>query len=213
MLIPSSLSTDIHTNAIGIGLLLLGRDEASIEWLQRALSSGGMATPGWQVQCYLFLASALAWMDRMEDAHRALAVANRLWPFATVRSLPPTSDSIVGCRTLAHLTCRCVVCRRGFGSLDQRDHAEEDADFGVAPESMLHTDLVARTPTGVPGAMTIRTVELVSLLSRLKPIIIDVALDSWGSSIPDAVGLQGNRAHGPASPKRFRTASVAKCKH
>ena len=186
---------------IGIGLLLLGRDEASIEWLQRALSSGGMATPDWQAQCYLFLASALAWMDRMEDAHRALAEANRLWPLATVRSLPPTMTPR-GLPHPAYLTQMRHV-QEGLRLAGLRDHAEEDADFGVAPESMLHTDLVAPTPTSVPGAMTIRTAELVSLLSRLKPIIIDVALDSWGSSIPDAVGLQGT-GHGASFSERVQ---------
>ena len=137
----------------------------------------------------------------MEDAHRALAEANRLWPFATVRSLPPTMTPR-GLPHPAYLTQMRHV-QEGLRLAGLRDHAEEDADFGVAPESMLHTDLVARTPTSVPGAMTIRTAELVSLLSRLKPIIIDVALDSWGRSIPDAVGLQGT-GHGASFSEKVQ---------
>ena len=186
---------------IGIGLLLLGREEPSIEWLQRALSAGGMAPPIWRAQCYLFIASAFALLGRINAAHSALAEANRLWPFATVRSLPPAMTP----RGLPHpaylMQMRHV--QEGLRLAGLRDHAEEDADFGVAPESMLHTDLVARTPTSVPGAMTIRTAELVSLLSRLKPIIIDVALDSWGSSIPDAVGLQGT-GHGASFSEKVQ---------
>ena len=201
MLIPSRLQTDIHTNEIGIGLLLLGRDEASIEWLQRALSSGGMATLGWQAQCYLFLASALAWMDRMEDAYRALAEANRLWPFATVRSLPPTMTP----RGLPHRAYLAQMrhVQEGLRLAGLRDHADEDADFGVVADSVLQTDLIGPAPISVPGATTIRTDELVSLLSRLKPIKIDVALDSWGRSIPDAVGLQGT-GHGASFSEKVQ---------
>ena len=186
---------------IGIALLLLGDSEASIEWSQRALSSGGMSPPGWQAQCYLFLASALARLGRMGDAHRALADANRLWPFATVRSLPPTMTP----RGLPHPAYLSQMrhVQEGLRLAGLRDHAEEDADFGVAPESMLHTDLIGPTPISVPGATTIRTAELVSLLSRLKPIIIDVALDSWGRSIPDAVGLQGT-GHGASFSEKVQ---------
>jgi adenylate cyclase len=72
-----------------------------------------------------------------------------------------------------------------------RDHADEDADFGSVPDNVLHIDLVEHTPTTAPGATTIRTGKLVNLLARRKPILIDVALDTWGRSIPNAIGLQG----------------------
>ena len=84
-----------------------------------------------------------------------------------------------------------------------RDHADEDADFGVVADSVLQTDLIGPTPISVPGATMIRTDELVSLLSRLKPIKIDVALDSWGRSIPDAVGLQGT-GHGASFSEKVQ---------
>ena len=142
-----------------------------------------------------------AWLGRLGEAHRALADANRLWPFATVRSLPPTMTPR-GLPHPAYLTQMRHV-QEGLRLAGLRDHAEEDADFGVAPESMLHTDLIAPTPISVPGATTIRTGELVSLLSRLKPIIIDVALDSWGRSIPDAVGLQGT-GHGASFSEKVQ---------
>jgi rhodanese-related sulfurtransferase len=73
----------------------------------------------------------------------------------------------------------------------------KDIDFGIQPVSDLHTDLVARTPLEVPGAKTIRTPGLTTLLSQTKPLLIDVALDSWGYSLPGAVGLQGI-GHGAA---------------
>jgi adenylate cyclase len=34
-------------------------------------------------------------------------------------------------------------------------------------------------------------VQAINVLARLKPILIDVALDTWGRSIPNAIGLQG----------------------
>ena len=72
-----------------------------------------------------------------------------------------------------------------------RDHAEEGADFGVPEITEPHADLIGRTPTLVRGAKTIRTDELADLMARQEPILIDVALRSWGRSIPGAIGLQG----------------------
>ena len=71
-----------------------------------------------------------------------------------------------------------------------RDHAEEDADFGVASDDKLHQDLIGLTPTTAPGATTIRTAELERLLAERKPIVIDLLVYSWGRSIPGAVGLK-----------------------
>jgi adenylate cyclase len=169
--------------------LMLGRDEASIEWYQRALAAGGMAPPTWRAQCYLFMASAFALIVRPDDAHRSLAESNRLWPFATVRSLPPTMTPR-GLPDPAYLAQMRHV-QEGLRFAGLRDHADEEADFGVAPDNVLHTDLVGHTPTAPLVATTIRTGELVNLLARLKPILIDVALDTWGQSIPNAIGLQG----------------------
>ena len=43
--------------------------------------------------------------------------------------------------------------------------------------------------------MTIRTRELTDLLRNGQPVLIDVALESWGWSLPGAIGLQGT-GHG-----------------
>ena len=139
------------------------------------------------------MASAFALVGRLSEARRALAEANRLWPFATVRSLLPTMTPR-GLPDPAYLAQMRRV-QEGLRLAGLRDHADEDADFGIAPDSALHADIIARTPITLPGAMTIRTGELADLLSRQKPILIDVALDSWGRSIPGAIGLQGT-GHG-----------------
>jgi len=130
--------------------------------------------------------------SRLDDAHCALTEANRLWPFATRQSLPPTMTP----RGLPHPAYLAQMrhMQEGLRLAGLRDHADEAADFGIAPDSLLHDD-VGNTPTTVPGATTIRTAALVDLVTRQKPILIDVALDSWGQSIPGAIGLQGT-GHG-----------------
>jgi|SRR5271157_4848215 len=71
----------------------------------------------------------------------------------------------------------------------ERDHADEDADFGMVSDRALHP-VIGRTPTDAPGAETIRTVDLRRLLADAKPVVIDTMLNSWGPSIPGAVGLK-----------------------
>ena len=71
-----------------------------------------------------------------------------------------------------------------------RDHADEDADFGVPADGSLHGEAAGRTPTEAPGARTIRTAGLVRLLAEAAPLVIDTVSNSWGRSIPGAVGLK-----------------------
>jgi adenylate cyclase len=190
---------------IGLALLMLGRDEESIEWQQRALAAGGSQPAARRAQSYLFIASAFALIGKLNEAHPSLAEANRLWPFATVRSLLP----IISPRGLpppAYLEQMRHV-QEGLRLAGLRDHADEEADIGVVSDGNLHADLIGVTPIGVPGATTIRTHELANLLEGRKPILIDVALDSWARSLPEAIGLQGT-GHGASFPgtveNRFR---------
>jgi hypothetical protein len=78
----------------------------------------------------------------------------------------------------------------GLRLAGERDHADEDADFGVPADGALETRVAGPTPTGVPGAKTIRTVELVRFLAEAHPVVIDTVSNSWGRSIPGAVGLR-----------------------
>src|SRR5439155_666190 len=72
-----------------------------------------------------------------------------------------------------------------------RDHADEDADFGVAADNKLHPDLAGLTPTSVPGAATIKTPALVPFLAEHQPVVIDTANYSWGISVPGAIARPG----------------------
>ena len=71
-----------------------------------------------------------------------------------------------------------------------RDHAQEDADFGVTADNTLHENVAGPTPTTVRGATTIRTADLERLLAERNAIVIDPLMYSWGRSIPGAVGLK-----------------------
>jgi rhodanese-related sulfurtransferase len=71
-----------------------------------------------------------------------------------------------------------------------RDHADEDADFNVPSSGELSGTLAGWTPTTVPGAVTIRTAELLALLAQRQPVVIDTVTHSTGRSIPGAIGLK-----------------------
>jgi hypothetical protein len=72
----------------------------------------------------------------------------------------------------------------------ERDHAEEEADFGVAADATLHSEFAGLTPTSAPGVTTIRTAEFARFVVQARPLVIDTVSYSWGRSIPGAVGLQ-----------------------
>ena len=203
---PLSLSNRFVYLFIGYALLLLKSDEDSVPWFKRALAGGPMSPPPWRVRCYLYIASAQALAGHPDDARQAMAEANRLWPFATVRSLPPAVTGPRGLPDAALVTLWHRV-QDGLRLAGLRDHADEDADFGVVPGHALQTNLVGYTPMTVLGAATIRTDDLQDLLGRRRPILIDTALNSWGWSLPGAIGLQGS-GHGISLSKlldhRFR---------
>jgi adenylate cyclase len=170
---------------MGFALLLLGRDEESILWTQRALAVATQSATVARAQYDLRLAAANARLGHLDEAHRLVVEANRIWPFDTVRShWPETPSSSVYVGQIE----RFQAALRLAG---HRDHANEDADFGIKADNKLHQDkvLAGLTPTTAPGAKTIRTAELERLLAERRPIVIDPMMNSWGRSIPGAVGL------------------------
>jgi TolB-like protein/rhodanese-related sulfurtransferase len=183
---------------IGTALLMLRRDHESIEAQQRALSLGRTSSSQWRAQRYLMIAYAYALAGLLREAQDAQLRSAELWPHATARNpmLFNPARGIVNPVFRAH----APTIREALGRAGLRDHADEDADLGVNPCATLHADLVAATPMTIPGATTIRTGELVDLLSRKESLLIDVALDSWGLSIPGAIGLQGT-GHGGSFSK------------
>ena len=43
----------------------------------------------------------------------------------------------------------------------------------------------------VPGVTTVTTAALAAMLAEQKPIVLDTVANSWGKSLPGAIGLRG----------------------
>jgi adenylate cyclase len=169
---------------IGWAMLMLGRDEEAINWTQRALTANPNVRPDWRALYTLRIAAADARLGHLDEAHRLVAEANHIWPYDTARSHVP--DDLSRSEVAAQIE-RFQTALRLAG---ERDHANENADFGVASDDKLHENLAGLTPTTVPGATTIRTAELERFLADRKPIVIEPMSYWWGRSIPGAVGLK-----------------------
>jgi rhodanese-related sulfurtransferase len=72
-----------------------------------------------------------------------------------------------------------------------QDYAYETKDWGVKPTSTIkRKDFHAPTPMEVPGAKTVRTVELKEMMSRQPaPVLVDVL--GGKTTIKGAVGMRG----------------------
>jgi len=175
---------------MGQAQAMLGHNEEAVGWHQQALAAAARDTTQWRAECYLFMASAYGLLGRQSEAQRALAEANHLWPYATVRSFRPIHTVPVGLPDRAILPQMRRI-QEGLRLAGLRDHADEEANSNLPEIDQLHADLTGRTPTSIPGATTIRTNELADMIARRRPIMVDVAQGSWGQSIPGAVGLQG----------------------
>jgi adenylate cyclase len=169
---------------LGFALVQLARWEEATVWFERSLAANPEAVRPIRSARYRLLAAAYAMTERPNDAHRAVEEANKLWPFGTVRQNFPENPA----STVLMAQIRKLNEAQRLAGL--RDHAEEDADFGVAADDKLHQDLAGQTPTIVPGAAIIKTAELVRFLAERKPIVIDTALYSWGRSLSGAIGLK-----------------------
>jgi adenylate cyclase len=167
---------------IGSAHLFLGHYEEAIKWLERALAANPRhdEAPG-GLRRKLTAAYALAGKDT--EARRALAAADNDWPFDTVRGHWPDDINMV-------FSAQIRAYQEGLRRAGERDHAEEDADFGVPLDAGLHSGVAGYTPSTAPSAPTIRTAELPQFIATRKPIIIDPLTYFWGYSIPGAVGLK-----------------------
>jgi len=184
----SARNYDLYAQ-MAVALANLGRLQESIVWNQRALAAVPSTYTSMRAQYNLRIGAALTRLGSFREAHRAIVEANRTWPYDTVRSHSPGNPAKqVWVRVIENYQLEL----RAAG---HRDHADEDADFGVPADSDLRQDYAGKTPTTVPGARTIRTAELKEFLDERKPIVIDPLLYFWGRSIPGAIGLE-NAGHG-----------------
>jgi adenylate cyclase len=165
-------------------LQLIGRYDDSITWHQRALAVCPDVTPRLRAYRYLDMASAWALDGHVEEARRAIAEAQRNWPFATVRSSGPANPST------KIFQGQIANYQEGLRVAGLRDHAEEDADFGKAPDAALREEPNGYTPKTAPGVTTIRTRALREFIADRKSVVVDTVALSRGQSIPGAVGLK-----------------------
>ena len=130
------------------------------------------------------LAAAYARTGQVDQAKHFLSEADRLWPYDTVRSHSPPdpSNTVFAAQIRAFQTALRLA--------GERDHADEDADFGVPADGALHSEFAGQTPTTARGVRTIRTADLVQFIAEARPVVVDTVTYSWGQSIPGAVGLQ-----------------------
>jgi adenylate cyclase len=177
---------------IGYGLLVLNHEQESIPWFERALASDADLPPNISSEIYRQMAAAYALMGHPDEAKRVLSEAGRLDHFVTARSDIMWFGSEAAIRQTKRF-------QEGLRVAGLRDHADEDANFSVAPDSKLHHVIQGYTPTTVPGAITIRTNDLRPFLTQSKPIVIDTLWNALGRSLPGAIGLLGSGIGGTFS--------------
>ena len=186
---------------IGYSLTFLGQYDEAILWFQKSLAVNFNDSALNRGNAYAAIAAAQALAGHTEEARLSAAEARRLWPTVTARAYYQFNiTNPVAASQVARL-------RDGLRLAGIRDHADEDADFGLASDDVLHTDYEAPTPTTAPGARTIQTPDLAVLVEQRKPLVLDVSL-RWGRSIPGAVGLWGGGIGGGTSDEyegRLRT--------
>jgi TolB-like protein/DNA-binding winged helix-turn-helix (wHTH) protein/tetratricopeptide (TPR) repeat protein len=169
---------------MAFSMMMAGRYDESAAWFTRALAANPDAPPPLLARRYRNMSASLALAGRLDEARQAAREADRLWPFDTARSTYP-----LDIRSPA-LVAHELVFQRGLRLAGVRDHAEENADFGVEPDITLHPALAGYTPLAAPGAKTIRTGELVHMLDAgTGAVLVDPGTHYWGRSLPGAVAV------------------------
>jgi class 3 adenylate cyclase/TolB-like protein len=181
---PRSPQGFVRFYSIGYALAYLGRYDEAVPWLRKSLASNPSNSIQRRGNMLAAIAATLALGGHMDEARAEAAETARLWPTLTARSyllVAPGSP-------IYH--AQIDQLRDGLRRAGIRDHANEDEDFGLPLDKVLHINYEARTPTTVPGARTIGTHDLASMLGQRKPLVIDAGIP-WGESVPGAIRLWG----------------------
>ena len=167
---------------MGLASLLLGRDEDAITLIQRSTcnESGSQGQP-----------KSIAGLRRpmCEPARSTRQSAG--WPHQTgsgpitrfAVSIPQELSSPVYIQQMRDYQAALRLA-------GARDHADEEADFDAKSEGSLYSEVAGYTPVAAPGVPMVRTAELVPFLADVRPLVIDTVSNSWGRSIPGAIGLK-----------------------
>lgn len=176
---------------LGQALLMAGRCDDAIPWFYKALAANPENSPSNHAGQYIRIAAAHALRGRSDKARAALAEADSIWPHATVRGYWQ------GGIPNAVFAAQLERVRDGLRLAGLRDHADEDANFGVPAERRLHDVAWGQTPTTLPGGAVIRTPELARLVQTNPPLVLDTV--GRGRSIPGARPLRGGGGSGNLS--------------
>ncbi|HEY2617396.1 MAG TPA: tetratricopeptide repeat protein, partial [Acetobacteraceae bacterium] len=180
---PRNPWVHIRYRLIGYSLLFLGRYDEAISWFERSLAAHPNDTAASLGNVRAAVAAAQALAGRIDEARSSAAEATRLWPTRTARSYYPLKmTNPLNAEQVSRM-------RDGLRLAGFRDHVDEDADSGLPPDDVLHTNYEAPTPISAPGARTVRTPDLAALMEQRRPLVLDTI--PWGRSIPGAVGLWG----------------------
>src|SRR5262245_57912777 len=119
---------------MGAASMLLGRDQDAIRYLEKSFAAQGAVDnqTHWR---YRQIAAAYARTGQVEKARQYLTTADRLWPYDTVRSHYPNDPASSVFAAQVHRF------QDGLRLAGLRDHADEDADFGVAADNVLHKNI------------------------------------------------------------------------
>ncbi|MBV8458982.1 MAG: tetratricopeptide repeat protein [Acetobacteraceae bacterium] len=167
---------------LGQALLLLRRYNEAISALERAQDANPGNSSSNRSNILLALASAQALAGDLTDAKENVARAVSLQPFHTARAFLPEL------RHVANFGPSVERAQEGLRLAGLRDHADEQADFGVVSDDGLHPS-PGRTPTTAPDVKTIQTTDLERFITKKKPLVLDI--NAWGLSIPGAIALPG----------------------
>ena len=164
-------------------LITTGHDREGLEWADRTMAAPG-SLPSFR-EALLLGRRVVAYFRTgdVETAKRLAAELNARFPFETWRARWPDEPDSEAQRN------QYRSIQEALKAAGNRDHLDPDADFGVAPDNVLHEDLEGETPTTAPGVTTVNTEQLASMLKTQKPLVIDTMDASWYRSVPGAVGL------------------------
>jgi adenylate cyclase len=181
---PLSSNLSQRCSCMAYALLLVGRYSESITWFERSLAANPEVPDAIKGGRYRSIAAAHALSGQLAAAREAMREADRLSPYATARIFFPDNPAN---STQVEQIKRLI---EGLKLAGLPDHADAEADFGIASDDKLRRNLAGPTPTTISGAKTIRTTELEQFLEAHRPIVVDALLYSWGRSIPGAIGLK-----------------------
>jgi adenylate cyclase len=168
-----------------LAYLLLGSNEEAILWGRRALAANPNLRPDWRAWWMLQMAAAETRLGHQDEARQLVTEATSISPYITARQF------LQGSFSSALYKERTKEFADTIRLAGVRDHADEDADFGVKADGQLTRQLVGPTPMAAPGVMTIRTKDLAQMLEAAHALLIDTMMYLPNQSIQGAVGLFG----------------------